>query len=103
MANHRNPDARMMQGTKIRKKVKFLCIFQKSIYLCTRLTAIRIDSLAQQVEHNTFNVGVLGSSPRRITENKREIKQIPDNQTLSGISFFWQVAENSRFKHIIGG
>ena len=27
------------------------------------------DSLAQQVEHNTFNVGVLGSSPRRITRN----------------------------------
>ena len=56
------------------------------------------DSLAQLVEHNTFNVGVLGSSPRRITENKRKIKQIPDNQILSGISFFWQVAENSRFK-----
>ena len=34
------------------------------------------DSLAQLVEHNTFNVGVLGSSPRRITENKRKIKQI---------------------------
>lgn len=33
------------------------------------------------------------SSPRRITENKRKIKQIPDNQALSGISFFWQVAE----------
>ena len=59
------------------------------------------DSLAQLVEHNTFNVGVLGSSPRRITENKRKIKQIPDNQTLSGIYFFWQVAEKSRFKHII--
>ena len=43
------------------------------------------DSLAQLVEHNTFNVGVLGSSPRRITENKRKTKQIPDNQTLSGI------------------
>ena len=28
----------------------------------------RFDSLAQQVEHNTFNVGVLGSSPRRITK-----------------------------------
>ena len=28
----------------------------------------RDDSLAQQVEHNTFNVGVLGSSPRRITK-----------------------------------
>ena len=59
------------------------------------------DSLAQLVEHNTFNVGVLGSSPRRITENKRKIKQIPDNQTLSGIYFFWQVAEKSRFKHIM--
>ncbi|WP_195292564.1 hypothetical protein [Bacteroides uniformis] len=42
------------------------------------------------------------SSPRRITENKRKIKQIPDNQALSGISFFWQIAENSRFKHIVG-
>ncbi len=26
------------------------------------------DPLAQLVEHNTFNVGVLGSSPKRITE-----------------------------------
>ena len=33
------------------------------------------DSLAQQVEHNTFNVGVLGSSPRRIT--RREFHQTP--------------------------
>ena len=32
---------------------------------------IRFDSLAQQVEHNTFNVGVLGSSPKRITSKKR--------------------------------
>ena len=32
---------------------------------CTRL-----DSLAQLVEHNTFNVGVLGSSPRRITKER---------------------------------
>ena len=84
------------------------CRYKKSHYLCTRNqeitdTQIRIDSLAQQVEHNTFNVGVLGSRPRRITKNKRKIKQIPDNQTLSGISFFWQVAENSCFKHIIGG
>ena len=61
------------------------------------------DSLAQQVEHIPFKDGVLGSNPRRITETTRKIKQIPDNQTLSGISFFWQVAENSRFKHIIGG
>ena len=27
-----------------------------------------LDSLAQLVEHNTLNVGVLGSSPKRITE-----------------------------------
>ena len=33
----------------------------------------RIDSLAQQVEHNTFNVGVLGSSPKRITQIIREL------------------------------
>ncbi len=26
-----------------------------------------VDSVAQQVEHNTFNVGVLGSSPSRVT------------------------------------
>ena len=33
------------------------------------------DSLAQLVEHNTFNVGVLGSSPRRITEGFIKPKQ----------------------------
>ena len=31
------------------------------IFVCT-------DSLAQLVEHNTFNVGVVGSSPTRITQ-----------------------------------
>ncbi len=30
------------------------------------------DSLAQLVDHNTFNVGVLGSSPKRITKAKEE-------------------------------
>ena len=35
-------------------------------YACP--SAKNVDSLAQQVEHNTFNVGVLGSSPRRITD-----------------------------------
>ncbi len=34
------------------------------------------DSLAQLVEHNTFNVGVLGSSPRRITSKTLKIKQL---------------------------
>ena len=34
------------------------------------------DSLAQLVEHNTFNVGVVGSSPTRITSKTLEIKQL---------------------------
>ena len=46
------------------------------------------DSLAQQVEHIPVKDGVLGSNPRRITENKRKINQIPDNQSLSGIFIF---------------
>ena len=57
----------------IRKMFEILWSYKKMFYLCTRNQEItdlqiRIDSLAQQVEHNTFNVGVLGSSPRRITE-----------------------------------
>ena len=36
----------------------------------------RIDSLAQQVEHNTFNVGVLGSSPRRITKESESYTKV---------------------------
>lgn len=32
-----------------------------------RMLSLREDSVAQQVEHNTFNVGVLGSSPSGIT------------------------------------
>lgn len=34
-------------------------------YICTPKTE---DSVAQLVEHNTFNVGVLGSSPSWITK-----------------------------------
>ena len=34
------------------------------------IEALQVDPLAQQVEHNTFNVGVLGSSPKRITRTK---------------------------------
>ena len=40
---------------KITKKEIFFCIFKN----------------CQQVEHNTFNVGVLGSSPSWITEKKK--------------------------------
>ena len=40
---------------------------KRTFALAIRNDANRFDSLAQQVEHNTFNVGVLGSSPKRIT------------------------------------
>ena len=39
-----------------------------------------VDPLAQLVEHNTFNVGVLGSSPKRITKNN---PQETDYQSLA--------------------
>ena len=72
--------------------------FRKSLYLCTRFqkshakigctsaksklsalglhyhcTQNKVDPLAQSVEHNTFNVGVLGSSPKRITFKNRQM------------------------------
>ncbi|MDE7074993.1 MAG: hypothetical protein K2O69_08150, partial [Odoribacter sp.] len=37
------------------------------------------------VEHNNFNVGVLGSNPSWITHRRSKAKKIPDNQALSGI------------------
>ena len=50
-------------------------------------TQIRIDSLAQQVEHNTFNVGVLGSSPGGSTQTKNKTMKTADNQSLSAVFF----------------
>ena len=40
--------------------------------------ANKVDPLAQSVEHNTFNVGVLGSSPKRITKKIRKKLNIND-------------------------
>jgi hypothetical protein len=40
---------------------------------------------------------MLGSwvrAPGGSRKTKEKIKQIPDNQVLSGISFFWQIAGN---------
>ena len=41
-----------------KKSSTFALAFEKKVWY---------DSLAQLVEHNTFNVGVMGSSPMRIT------------------------------------
>ena len=60
--------------------------FRNYNYLCTRFRKIayKVDPLAQSVEHNTFNVGVLGSSPKRITlKNPQET----DYQSLADFSF----------------
>ncbi len=48
------------------------------------------DSLAQLVEHNTFNVGVLGSSPRRITNKTSQIA----NQQQFGLFLFSKSSAN---------
>ena len=75
------------------------CRLNKSHYLCTRNQEItdsqtRIDSLAQQVEHNTFNVGVLGSSPRRITQEQSQTatkkRQVLQYQRIVGLFFMFQ-------------
>ena len=45
-----------------------LILQKKDIPLHSFSKKIRFDPLAQLVEHNTFNVGVMGSSPMRITK-----------------------------------
>ena len=37
---------------------------------------MRLDSLAQLVEHNTFNVGVLGSNPKRVTSTLEKSQRL---------------------------
>ncbi len=48
----------------------------------------RGDSLAQLVEHNTFNVGVLGSSPRRITQGFINPTKTSENHRFSEVLFY---------------
>ena len=45
------------------------------------------DSVAQPVEHNTFNVGVLGSNPSWITRRKAQRRQQKDKSYK--ISILW--------------
>ena len=46
------------------------------------------DSLAQLVEHNTFNVGVVGSSPTRITKKSGLPPQNAENHLISSVFLF---------------
>ena len=60
----------------MKKTAKKFANTQKKLYLCTRLTAHEVDSLAQQVEHIPFKDGVLGSSPKRITERRDSFESL---------------------------
>ena len=51
-----------------------MSFYKKVVLLQTQFVGIGLlfdDSVAQQVEHNTFNVGVLGSSPSWVTNQQR--------------------------------
>ena len=87
----------VLVATKItKKKLAAACGVKKSqcgccklkinTYICTTKTGFRSlwhgESVAQQVEHNTFNVGVLGSSPSGFTK-------YPATDMLPDIFFAW--------------
>ena len=50
------------------------------------------DPLAQSVEHHTFNVGVLGSNPKRIT-TKKEVIRLPSLRICQYIRFHFKRRE----------
>ena len=54
-------------GLHLGKKPAFCSRFTPSLQPLSKDCTFKVDPLAQSVEHNTFNVGVLGSSPKRIT------------------------------------
>ncbi len=60
-----------LNAKKSEKKVQRVCKVQKGSYICNRLERIvfklSVDSVAQLVEHLTFNQRVLGSNPSGIT------------------------------------
>ena len=65
------------------------------MYLCTRIlkmSAENGDPLAQSVEHHTFNVGVLGSNPKRIT-TKKEVIRLPSLRICQYIRFHFKRRE----------
>ena len=61
-------------------------------YLCTRIRK-------KALEHNTFNVGVLGSSPRRITKHKINPLIISRYQGIFLLIFFTYTYSTSIERH----
>ena len=57
---------------KASKLIKKSIVFTKKSAIFAPASLLQ-DSIAQLVEHNTFNVGVLGSSPSRVTKQKTNL------------------------------
>ena len=55
---------------------KNICVYQKNVVPLHPLLTKSRESVAQQVEHIPFKDGVLGSSPKRITE-RRALNECP--------------------------
>ena len=64
---HLYTGARRTLKTFIKKRLTNVWQYQIKPYLCTAFERKWIDFVAQLVEHNTFNVGALGSNPSGIT------------------------------------
>ncbi len=63
---------------------------------------LKYDSVAQLVEHYTFNVVVLGSNPSGITRFSIKMPQNPANQMIVGFLFLksFQKYSNNRIKKV---
>ena len=83
----RNSQIAHKEGKERKKSKKYFANSPKkrTFAIAIRNDASKVDSLAQLVEHNTFNVGVLGSSPKRITKTNGKTKKTADNQSLSAV------------------
>ena len=57
------------------------------MFLYSQLLKTKEDSVAQLVEHYTFNVVVLGSNPSGITRFNIKTTQNPANQMIAGFLF----------------
>ena len=65
------------------------------------------DPLAQLVEHNTFNVGVLGSSPKRITLGEQgKVQKIAASAVNKGVNEKfnerWKITKHNKIHHKLG-
>ena len=92
---------------RVKKSQCGCCKLKINTYICTTKTGFRSlwhgESVAQQVEHNTFNVGVLGSSPSGFTKYPAT-DMLPDIFLRGALTFGYLLAETpNRPADDIGG